>query len=187
MPETSNFAVGNNFYIYANIEGGFEKDILAPFDKAVAEMSKIDEAARCPIIFWILSDGGWHNHVYELIARFEIAKRLGVTVYTAVPSIAGSAAVSIFIAGHRRFIGRNASLIIHNPRLQVDVLSPIEVERYLEKSHFTYKAFYGLFQKYTKLDNIMSLVRDGDYILSGDCDIINNGLADATLEDEIPL
>lgn len=171
-----NFAKGDNFYIYGDVDESFPKNIIAPFIELVQIKTK--EANPSPINIHLSSPGGYVQYCFDLVSWIEYAKLRKVIVNTYVTSVAYSAASVIAVVGSKRFVSRRAQLLIHFARGFDYSHNPEMTERNRQSSDFMQEEMIAIYNKYTKIKDVRKkMLADNFYILGGN-ELIKQGFAD---------
>ncbi len=175
-PSSENFSRENNFYIYGDFDKSIAKEILPTLIKASEEQIAIKNGV---IRFFIDSNGGYTRYLYNLLAILERAKANGVSVETYVFGDVYSCGSLLACAGTKgkRFIGENATHLLHLGAGGMVVTSDEELKRHSDhiKNHFN--NVRRLYKKYAKVKQLDKALMTDSYFLRGK-DIITNGLAD---------
>jgi ATP-dependent protease ClpP protease subunit len=110
-------SLNNEFYFYneINIESVFtlNKFLSDTQKQCMFQKIQFDLPKPPPMKIYINSDGGEIFSAFTSIDRIKSSK---VPVYTYVEGIVASAASLISICGHKRFISKNAVMLVHQLR-----------------------------------------------------------------------
>ena len=111
MAETSNKRI---LYLYERIDhtsvSAVTKEIMNFIMEDNVQEEKIKNYTRQPIKLFINSFGG---SIYDMWGLIDLIVSSPTPIYTYVSGYAMSAAFMIFIAGHKRFILNNSTIMIH--------------------------------------------------------------------------
>ena len=137
---------------------------------------------RKPIKLFINSGGGEITASYEIIDAIRLSK---TPVYTINMCWAGSAALEVFMVGHKRFCYPNANFLFHEGSVKTDWIDAGKFrdfnnfhERCLEKSK-------QLYFKYTKMTpELYKEKRNDDWFFFAD-EAVEYGFVDEILEEFI--
>lgn len=114
---TSQIFSGNKLYFYGDID----LDSNLSWNKQLDELSKVlllnkivyDQDCAPIIKIYIRSDGGDLYSSLSIMAKIEEIKKKGVEIYTIIDGMAASGATIISVSGTKRYIQKNACMMIH--------------------------------------------------------------------------
>jgi len=170
------FVSGDKFYIQGEIRESLCKEITAPLITLIENKKK--EKAPTPIEIYISSPGGSVDPTLDLIAQIERARDLGVEIHTIVTANVASAASLIAITGHKRFVSKRASHLIHYARMWQFTNNPEMLEREYEFGKWLQSTLVDIYKEYTKMEDIETKIKTDNYRINGAEDLIRLGLAD---------
>jgi len=171
-----NFASGNNFYIFGNVDDSFPKNIIVPFIEAVNK--QINKKEPSELHLYITSRGGQVNYGFDLISHIERAVAAGVEVNTYVTSEACSCGSLIAVTGSKRYIGKRAYHLLHFARGWDYSHNPIMIDRNAEQGKFWQTELVNIYKKYTKVKDIEAKLLADNFMVNGSAACIKLGIAD---------
>ena len=134
---------------------------------------------RKPIWIYIFSYGGDMDYMWSIVDAIMMSK---TPVYTVNLGVAASAASLIFVAGHKRFMAKNADVIIHegSASMQGDAVKVFDnVANYKE----AVKRMKTFILEHTKIPpSLMNKKRNNDWHIDAEF-CLKNGVCDKIIED----
>lgn len=174
--KSQNWAKGNNFYIFDEIDDEFPSSIIVPF---INELERqLGQKHPGDMNIYITSPGGYVKYAFDLIAHIEYAKQLGVGVNTIVTSEACSGGSLIAVTGSRRYIGDRAYHLLHFARGWSYAHNPEMEKRNQQQGAFWQKKLVEIYEKYTKIKDIEKKLLADNFMVNGYKDCIKLGIAD---------
>ena len=143
--------VENKIYFYDDITNESVLDlnkILLEVDTKLQNTKNILGDSFDPIIhLHMKTDGG---EIFSAISTLDLIPTLKSKVYTYIDGCVASAGTLISIIGHKRYMGKNAYLLIH--QLSGEMYGKFsEMEDHMENSSNLMKFIKGIYKKYTKI------------------------------------
>lgn len=163
----------------------FDEDLWKNLVPKLDEEIEKRKAIRNPgsVTLHITSPGGYTYVLYDILARVEILKAIGVTVRTVVTSSAFSCGAMLFIAGTpgHRYLGPYARLLLHYGGAGTGwVETPTQLERSAETVQNHFDTIVGIIKRYAKVPRLMDKIKDDNFYIYP-ADAIEWGLADKML------
>ncbi len=172
-----NFSAGNGFYIYGEFDDTIMTNIVPALIKEIEYQKNLKESK---IKFYINSNGGIADILFNLLSLIESAKKENIVVETYVFGKAYSCGSLLACAGTKghRFIGEYAEHLCHlGSTSSGSITNPIESKRMQERIDSHFKDIKSIYKKYASIKNLDKVIENDRYFIRGD-DIITNGLAD---------
>jgi ATP-dependent protease ClpP protease subunit len=143
--------IENKIYFYDDITNESVLDLnktLLEVDTKLQNTKNILGESFDPIIhLHIKTDGG---EIFSAISTLDLIPNLRSQVYTYIDGCVASAGTLISVVGAKRFMGRNAYLLIH--QLSGEMYGKFsEMEDQMENSTSLMKFIKGIYKKYTKI------------------------------------
>jgi ATP-dependent Clp endopeptidase proteolytic subunit ClpP len=170
--------VENTIFFYGEVNDSTCLDlnaILIDLDAKIWNtFAFIDSATKPHIKLRIKSDGG---EIFSALSTIDVIRNLKCDVYTYVDGCAASAATLLSICGKKRFIGKNAFMLIH--QLSAGSAGKFkELEDSFENCKVVMKLLKDIYKQYTKI-NMKTLNEILDHDLWMDASTcLNYGLVD---------
>lgn len=144
--------VENNIFFYEDVDDGsileLNKLLLEVDLKLKNTQNILGEDCFTPIIHLHMKTNG--GDVYSALSTLDKLSSLKSKVYTYVDGCVASAGTLISIAGHKRFMGRHATLLIH--QVSGDMYGKFtEMEDSMESYKELMKCLKNIYKEYTKL------------------------------------
>ena len=174
----------NHVYFYSEVsrESIFKLNILLrEAEKFVHTMSFDLNVKNIPIYLHINSFGG---SLYDAYAAVDAIKNLRVPVYSVIEGCAASAGTIISVVCSKRFIGKNAHMLIHQLSSSMwGKMSEIEDEyKHLNELMKQIKRLYGEYTKISKKE-LTELLKHDIWLTPQTC--IQYGLVDAVYDSSL--
>lgn len=136
------------------------------------------EEERQPIRLFIFSYGGLGDMMWSLVDTIEASK---TPVYTINFGIAGSAASAIFVAGKKRYMLKNAQVVIHEGSAQIegDAIKVLDGAQSYKEQLRRLREFYLSRTKIPRAQ--LTKKRSNDWYLDSKF-CVENGVCDAVVE-----
>lgn len=99
-------------HLYDTISSVSVAPILSEIIRFNIEDAEIDPRTKEPIHLYINSGGGVVYDANALLSAMDTSK---TPIYTYCHGYAMSSALTVFMAGHRRFAGKHATFMLHQP------------------------------------------------------------------------
>lgn len=166
---------GNDFFIYDAIDASIFEKIIVP----LKEECKLQLNTNKPTInIYINSDGWIVSNWLELVECIEEAKAKWITVNTYVYSWAASMATIIAIIWTNRYVGNNASMLIHYPMWGDWKENIVQSENNTKAYQNTVKIFKWLYEQYCNIENLEDKLAEGNHYIFGGKALKKQWLAD---------
>jgi len=175
-----NFADGDDFYIFGNIDETIPEAIIMPLRKKLVE--RRCQHIKLPINIHISSYGGRVDYCFEIIGLIEEFKKLGVEVKTYTHSVACSAGSLIAVTGSKRYANKRAFHLLHFARgTGYYFHNPEMIDRNANHMKFIQKELVDIYKQYTKLKDIPAKLLADNYMINGGEALKKAGLIDEIL------
>lgn len=110
--------VNRDFFIFEEISQESIKHII----KGIGRINNFDDAAhklfpkskRTPIKIYLNSEGG---EMYMMFGLVDVIRNSKTPVYTYATGLVASAALGIFLVGHKRFMDKYGTILYHNIKI----------------------------------------------------------------------
>lgn len=154
----------DNVFFLSDFDDSMEGGLIIPLTREIQRQAGKTDGI---IDLWVNSFGGYAHLAMHVIELMEVAKGLGVTVRTIVPSVAFSAGSMVAIAGTpgERYIARDAEHLIHYGRTGSVEETPKQIERFSAYKTRDFQRTLKLYEKYAEVPNLDVEMMDNGYFI----------------------
>lgn len=165
----------NDFYIYDSIDSKMFENIIVPFKEECKAQLKTNNPT---INIYINSDGWVVSNWLEFVECIEEAKAHWITINTYVYAWAASMATILFIIWTNRYVGNNASMLIHYPMWWDRKENVVQSENNSKAYQNTVKIFKNMYEKYCAIENLDDKLAEWNHYIFGGKNLKKQWLAD---------
>jgi ATP-dependent Clp endopeptidase proteolytic subunit ClpP len=173
--------VENNIFFYEDVNDGSILELnklLLEVDLKLQNTKNVLGDSFTPIIHLHIKTNG--GEIYSALSTLDKLSSLKSKIYTYVDGCVASAGTLITIAGHKRFMGRHATLLIH--QLSGDMYGKFsEMEDAMESATALMKCLKNIYKEYTKIPmkRLDELMKRDIYLTAQEC--LEYGIIDQIL------